>query len=65
MKTNLQNLYNMCSNHTSGDINNNLDPDSLKGSKALEPNNCRQLTLLLHNLCMEVQTAHGNELRLF
>ncbi len=52
----------MCSNHTSGDINNNLGPGSLAGSKALDPNNCRQLTLLLHDPCMEVQTVHGNEL---
>ncbi len=47
-----------------GTFDNNLGPDRLAGHKALDPNYCRQPTLSLHNLCLEILTAHGNELRL-
>ncbi len=33
-----------------GTVDNNLGSDDLAGSKALDPNNCRQPTLLLHDL---------------
>ena len=42
-----------------------LGPDRLAGPKALDPNYCRQPTLRLHDLCLEVLTVHGNELCLF
>ncbi len=48
-----------------GTVDNNLWPDRLAGSKALYPNYCRQPTLWLHDLCLEVLTVHGIELRLF
>ena len=48
-----------------GTVGNNLEPDRLAGPKALDPNYCRQPTLLLHDLCLEVLTVHGIELRLF
>ena len=43
-----------------GTVDNNLGPDRL-----VDPNYCRQPTLWLHDLCLEVLTVHGNELRLF
>ncbi len=48
-----------------GKIDNNLGPDRLSGPKALDPNYFRQPTHLLHDLCLEVLTVHGLELRLF
>ena len=36
-----------------GKVDNNLGPDHLAGSKALDPNYCRQLTISLHDLCLE------------
>ncbi len=48
-----------------GTVDNNLGPDRLEGPKALDPNYCRRPTLLLHDLCLEVLTVHGTELRLF
>ena len=48
-----------------GTVDNNLGPDCLAGPKALDPNNCRQPTLWLHDLCLEVLTVHCIELRLF
>ena len=48
-----------------GTVDNNLGPDRLAGPKDLDPNCCRQPTLYLHNLCLEVLTVHGTELRLF
>ena len=46
-------------------VDNNLGPDHLAGPKAIYPNYCRQPTLLLHDLCLEVLTVHGTEVRLF
>ncbi len=48
-----------------GTVDNNLEPDSLAGHNALDPNYYRQPTLRLHDLCLEVLTVHGNKLRLF
>ena len=48
-----------------GTVDNNLGPDRLAGPKALEPNYCRQLTLWLHDLCLEVLTVQGTDFRLF
>ncbi len=48
-----------------GTVDNNLGPDRLAGPKALDPNYCRQPTLSLHDLCLEVLSVHGNKLRLF
>ena len=48
-----------------GTVDNKLGPDRLAGPKALDPNYCRQPTLWLYDLCLEVLTKHGNELRLF
>ncbi len=48
-----------------GKVVNNLGPDRLAGTKALDPNYCRQPTLWLHDLCLEVLTVHGIVLRLF
>ncbi len=48
-----------------GTVDNNLGPDRLAGTKALDPNYCRHPTLWLHDLCLEVITVHGIELRLF
>ena len=45
-----------------GDIN--LGPDRLAGPKALDPNYCRQTTLLLQDLYLKVITVHGIELSL-
>ena len=39
-----------------GTVDNNLGPDRLEDPKALDPNYCRQPTLWLHDLCLEVQT---------
>ena len=49
-----------------GTVDNNLGSDRLAGPKALYPipNYCRQPTLWLYDLCLEVLTVHGNELRL-
>ncbi len=38
---------------TQGTVDNNLGPDSLTGPNPLEPNQCRQSTLL-HDICLEV-----------
>ena len=51
--------------HTSGDVGNNQGPDLLVGPKSLDPNYCRQQILWLYDLCLEVLTLHGIELRLF
>ena len=48
-----------------GTVDNNLGPDRLEGPNALDPNYCRQQTLWLHDLCLEVLTVHGTEFRLF
>ncbi len=48
-----------------GTVDNNLGPDRLAGHKALDPNHCRQPTLWLHVLCLDVLTVHGTELYLF
>ena len=48
-----------------GTVDNNLGPDRLAGPKALDPNHCRQSTLWLHVLCLDVLTVHGIELHLF
>ena len=48
-----------------GTIDNTLGPDRLEGAKALDPDDCRQPTLWLNDLCLEVLTVHGIELRLF
>ncbi len=48
-----------------GTVDNNLGPDRLAGPKSLDLNYSRQPTLWLHDLCLEVLTDHGNELRLF
>ncbi len=45
-----------------GTVDNNLGPERLAGPKALDPNYCRQPTLLLHDLCLEVLTVQGIEL---
>ena len=52
-------------NTPQGTVDNNLGPDHLEGPKALDPNFCRQPTLWLHDLCLEVLTVHGTELSLF
>ena len=46
-------------------VDTNLGPDRLAGTKALDPNHCRQLILTLHDLCIEVIIVHGIELCLF
>ncbi len=46
-------------------VDNNLGTDRLASPKALAPNYCRQPTTLLHDLCLEVLTVYGIELRLF
>ncbi len=48
-----------------GTVDNNLGPDRSAGPKALDPNYFRQPTHWLHDLCLEVLTVHGIELRLF
>ncbi len=48
-----------------GTVDNNQGPYCLAGPKALDPNCSSQPTRLLHDLCLEVLTVHGNELRLF
>ncbi len=48
-----------------GTVDNNLGPDRLAGRRALDPNYCRQPTLWLHDLYLEVLTVHGTELHLF
>ncbi len=48
-----------------GTDDDNIEPDCLECPKALDPNCCRQPTLWLHDLCLEVLTVHGTELRLF
>ncbi len=45
-------------------VDNNIGPDRFEGSKALDLNYCRQPTLWLHDLCLEVLTVHGIELHL-
>ncbi len=47
-----------------GTVDNNQGPDRLPGPKALDPNYCRQPTLSLHDLCLEVLTVHVTEMRL-
>ncbi len=39
-----------------GAVDYNLGPHRLAGTKALDPNYCRQPTLWLHELCLEVLT---------
>ncbi len=46
-------------------VDNNIGPDRLRGPKALDPKYCRQSTLYLHSICLEVLTVIGTELRLF
>ncbi len=48
-----------------GTVDNNLGSDRLAGPKALDQNYCRQPTLRLHDLCLEVLNVHGIELSLF
>ena len=48
-----------------GTLDNNIGTDRLAGSKALDPNYCRQQTLCLYDTCLEVLNVHGTELRLF
>ncbi len=48
-----------------GTVDDNLGLDRLAGPKALDPNYCRQSTLRLPDLCLEVLTVHCTELRLF
>ncbi len=48
-----------------GTLDNNLEPDSLAGPKALDPNHCRQPTLRLNDLRLEVLTVHDTELSRF
>ena len=48
-----------------GTVDNNLGADRLSGLRALDPNYCRQPTLWLHELRLEVLTVHRTELRLF
>ncbi len=43
--------------NTQGTYNNNLGPDRLACPQALDPIYCRQLTLWLHDLCLQVLTA--------
>ena len=43
-----------------GTVDNNLGPDHLTGPKVLDF--CRQPTLWLYDLCLEVLTVHGTEL---
>ena len=45
-------------------VDNNLGPDRLAGRNAIDPNYSGQPTLWLHDLCLEVLTVHGNELRM-
>ncbi len=58
-------VFTLHTSHNSGDGDNNLGQDRLAGPKDLEPNYCRQPTLRLQYLCLEVLTVHGIELRLF
>ena len=44
-----------------GTVDNNLGPDRLAGPKALDPNDYRQPSLWLHDLCLEVLTVHSIE----
>ena len=46
-------------------MDNNLWLDRTAGSKALDPYYDIQPTLSLHDLCLEVLTLNGTELRLF
>ncbi len=48
-----------------GTVDNNLVLERLAGPKALDPNYCKQPTLWLYDLCLEVLYVHGNELRLY
>ncbi len=43
----------------------NLRPCSWAGQKALDPNHCRQPTLWLHDIFLEVLTVHGTKFNLF
>ena len=47
------------------DYHNKIVPDRLAGLKALDPNDCRQPTFGMHNLCLEVLTVHGTDSQLF
>ena len=40
--------------NTQWTVDNSLRPDSLAGPKALDPKYCRQPTLCLYDLCLEV-----------
>ncbi len=46
-------------------VDNNLGQERFGGPKVLDPYYCRQPTLWSHDLCLEVITVHGTELRLF
>ncbi len=48
-----------------GTIDNNLGQDLFAGPKALDHYYCKQPTLWLHVLCLEVLTVHGTELRMY
>ncbi len=48
-----------------GTVDFNQGKDRLAGPKALDPFYYRQQTLWLYDLCLEVLTEHGTELRLF
>ncbi len=48
-----------------GTVENNLGPDRSAGQKTLDPNYYRYQTVCLHDLCLEVLTVHGTDLRLF
>ncbi len=47
-----------------GMVNHKLGPDRSAGRKSLDCYYCRHSTLWLHDLCLEVLTLHGTELRL-
>ena len=48
-----------------GTVDNNLRPDRFAGQKAEDPYYCRQPTLWLRDICLEILTVYGNGFRLF
>ncbi len=46
-----------------GTVDNKLGPDRLAGPKALDPKYCRQPTLWLHDLCLEVLTVRFSKVK--
>ena len=46
-------------------LDNNLGPGRMTGPEALDTNHLNNQPFLLHDLCLEVLTVYGNELRLF